>query len=135
MTGQYLIGARLLLASLAVSIVPTSNLAAKEQATRGIEGSWRGDFGAGLWTFTFVRASGEWSGSYTHPKHSGRNTIRNLTVSQGAVKFSIKADTSVDFNLKLDRSKDAMSGTVRFGKGVTAGSPPVVVPVAVTRVS
>ena len=125
---------KLVLASLAVVIAPASGLTAVQPATQGIEGSWRGDFGAGPWTFTFVRGREQWSGSYTYPKYAGVNPVTNLSVAENSATFSINARTSVDFNLRLDRSMNTMSGTVRFGQGVTAGSAPVVVPVRLERI-
>jgi hypothetical protein len=128
-------GANLLLASLGLLIVPASSLGAKDQVARNIEGSWQGDFGAGQWTFTFVRAKGGWSGKYTYPQYKGWNPVTKLAASDGAAKFSINAKSSVDFNLRLAGSKNLMSGTVRFGQGKTPGSDPVVVPVQLKRVS
>ena len=135
MTIGYRNGAKLLLASLALMAAPATTLSAKQQAAQGIEGSWQGDFGAGQWTFTFVRAKGGWSGSYTYPQYKGRNPLTNLSASAAAARFSINAKSSVDFNLKLVASKNVLSGTVRFGQGKTPGSAPVVVPVQLKRIA
>lgn len=124
----------IVLALAAAAYVPTSAVAAAEQGTRSIAGSWRGDFGAGPWVFTFGQADGKWLGNYTYPKYNGVNPVTNLTASNNAARFSINAKTSVAFHLQLDASGNAMSGTVRFGKGVAPGSAPVVVPVNLARV-
>jgi hypothetical protein len=134
-TRQWLICARLAAVALGVSVVPASHAATQAPARASIEGTWTGDFGAGMWTFKLVRANGAWSGSYTYPQYKGWNPLINLAASERAAKFSIKAKSSVDFDVKLDSSRNGLSGTVRFGHGVTVNSPPVVVPVTLKRVS
>jgi hypothetical protein len=133
-TRQWLSGARLAAVALGLSVIPSVHATAQEPARASLQGSWTGDFGAGQWTFKFVRVNGAWSGTYTYPQYKGWNPVINLSASDRAAKFSLQAKSSVDFDLKLDSSRNNLSGTVRFGHGVTASSPPVVVPVALKRV-
>jgi hypothetical protein len=133
LNGAKLASATLAFVSLGLSVAPPFPAYAQQPAGAGVQGSWTGDFGAGQWTFKFVRVNGAWSGSYTYPQYKGWNPVLNLAASDRAARFSINAKSSVDFDLKLDSSKNALSGTVRFGHGVTANTPPVVVPVTLRR--
>jgi hypothetical protein len=134
-TGQWLNGAKFATLALGLTVAPAPYAAAQEHARATIEGSWNGDFGAGSWTFKFERVNGVWSGSYTYPQYKGRNPVINLSASDTAAKFSLKAKSYVNFNVKLDPSKNSLSGTVKFEHGVTPDSPPVVLPVTLKRVA
>lgn len=105
------------------------------KANKSIEGAWVGDFGAGTWTFKFQGSGKAWAGQYTYPQYKGWNSVINLTATDRAARFSLKARTAVDFNLKLEPSNNILRGTVRFAQGRTPGSPPVTLPVAFKRIS
>ena len=105
------------------------------KANKSIEGAWVGDFGAGTWTFKFNGSGKVWAGQYTYPQYKGWNSVINLMATDRAARFSLKAKTAVDFNLKLDPSSNALKGTVRFAQGRTPTSPPVTLPVTFKRIS
>jgi hypothetical protein len=104
------------------------------KANKSIEGAWVGDFGAGTWTFKFQGAGKTWAGQYTYPQYKGWNPVINLTAVDRAARFSLKARTAVDFNLKLEPSNNVLKGTVRFAQGNTPTSPPVTLPVTLKRI-
>ncbi|MFL6858623.1 MAG: hypothetical protein ACJ8EB_12050 [Allosphingosinicella sp.] len=101
---------------------------------KGLEGSWAGDFGAGNWTFKFTAAGGSWAGQYTYPQYKGWNPVLNLAVAGKNLRFSLKAKTAVDFDLKMDGSRNALVGTVKFAHGMTPTSAPVILPVTLKRI-
>lgn len=103
--------------------------------SRSIEGAWVGDFGAGTWTFKFQGTGKAWAGQYTYPQYRGWNPVINLMAADRAARFSLKAKTAVDFNLKLEPSNNILRGTVRFAQGRTPTSPPVTLPVTLKRIS
>ena len=105
------------------------------KAGKSIEGAWVGDFGAGAWTFKFQGSGKAWAGQYTYPQYKGWNPVINLAASDRAARFSLKARTAVDFNLKLEPSNNVLKGTVRFAQGMKPGSPPVTLPVTFKRIS
>lgn len=104
------------------------------KANKSIEGAWVGDFGAGTWTIKFEGSGKTWTGRYTYPQYKGWNSLINLMATDRAARFSLKARTAVDFNLKLAPSNNAMTGTVRFAQGRTPTSPPVTLPVTFKRI-
>lgn len=123
---------------IAVPLVATlvgAPAGADSRATKSesIVGSWSGDFGAGNWTFVFEGAGNSWSGRYTYPQYKGWNPVIGLAASDRSARFSLKARTTVDFNLKLQPSNNVLSGTVRFGHGMSSSSPPVTLPVQLKR--
>lgn len=122
----------LLACGLLVSLDQAALAQARPIAT--IEGAWSGDFGAGEWTFKFLRANNAWSGSYTYPQYKGWNPVTNLSASAESARFSIKARDSIDFSVKLDNGGQKLVGKVRFGHGITPTSAPVIVPVSLKRV-
>lgn len=105
------------------------------KASKSIEGAWVGDFGAGTWTFKFQGSGRAWAGQYTYPQYKGWNPVINLAASDRAARFSLKARTAVDFNLKLEPSNNVLKGTVRFAQGMKPGSAPVTLPVTFKRIS
>ena len=125
--------ASVLATSLALATTLPAYAESSANGTKSIQGSWEGDFGAGNWTFVFENSNRTWAGRYTYPQYKGWNPVTNLAANDRSAKFSLKAKTSVDFNLRLDPSSDVLSGTVRFGQGKTAGSPPVTLPVKFKR--
>lgn len=105
------------------------------KGNKSIEGAWVGDFGAGTWTFKFEVSGRAWTGQYTYPQYKGWNPVINLAAADRAARFSLKAKTAVDFNLKLEPSNNVLKGTVRFAQGRTPTSPPVTLPVTLKRIS
>jgi hypothetical protein len=118
--------------AIGCQIPPQSPAIAQSESNAGIAGSWTGDFGAGVWTFKFSNANGDWSGVYSYPQHAGWNPLVGLSVSSVAAHFSIKATTDINFDLKLV-DKSSLSGTVKFAHGSGPGSAPVIVPVHLKR--
>jgi hypothetical protein len=108
--------------------------ASEAYESKSLEGAWAGDFGAGNWTFKFALQKGTWSGQYTYPQYKGWNPVINLVATETSARFSLKAKTAVDFDLKLDRSRNVLSGTVKFAHGMTPTSSPVLLPVVLKRV-
>ena len=132
---QWLSGAKFAILTLGLSIAPTPSAIAQQHTRATVEGSWTGDFGAGQWTFKFVRTNGAWSGSYTYPKYKGVNPVLNISASDTTARFSLNAKTYIKFDLKLDSSRNNLGGTVKFEHGVTSDTPPVVVPVTFKRIA
>lgn len=119
----------LLVASLALS---PAAIAQPATAPATIAGKWEGDFGAGNWIFQFSRESTGWSGKYRHLKFNGWNTLQKLSATNTSAKFSIGADVTVDFNLKMARP-DAMKGTVRFGPSASPPQKALVLPLELKK--
>lgn len=112
-----------LLAAAGLGLSSWHGATARPQVAPTIEGKWQGDFGAGPWTFEFVKKDGAWSGRYTHPKYSGWNKMAKLQGTDTSVKFSIDAKPSMDFKMKLDRSRTSMSGDLVVGPSLKEKSP------------
>lgn len=135
MTSKSILSVLLVSAAAGTFVIGSADVAAQNRSQSNLQGTWKGDFGAGPWTFKFAQSGQSWSGSYTYPKYDGWNQLEKLAVSSNAVQFSVAAKTSIEFDLQLDRSGEAITGTVKFGKGVKPGSSPVVLPVELKRIS
>lgn len=121
-----------LLAAAGVGLSPWHGTAARTQVRPTIEGRWQGDFGAGPWTFEFVRKDGAWSGRYTHPKYNGWNQMTKLQATDASVNFSIDAKPSMDFRMRLNENRASMSGSLVVGPGGKEKSS-LTVPFALSR--
>ena len=85
-----------------------------------------------MWLFNFSRTGAGWAGKYRHQKFNGWNPLQKLVATNNSAKFSIDADVSVDFNLKLAQP-GSMRGTVRFGPSASPPQKALVLPLELKR--
>ena len=92
-----------------------------------IAGSWKGPFLSTNFTFEFKQAGTGWTGRYQSEKYGKWVDLQDVTVTDGALRFSFPSKPPSSFILKLDSAGKALNGTGKFGE--------VPVPLALTRAS
>lgn len=98
--------------------LPSASVAAQGRAASLVEGSWTGQFAQADWTFEFTREGNAWSGRYMSSRHNRWHALQSLIVSRNAVRFSIRSEPLVSFDLEVDASNNRLSGDVTIGEGV-----------------
>lgn len=123
-----------LFGTAAITVLASNAIAAGPGApAKSIEGVWKGDFGAGEWTVKLQSADGAWTGHYTYPAYDAWNPVTNLRASANSAKFTIKAKSSVAFDLDLADRGNELKGSVTFSGGKKSSKRPITIPVSFAR--
>lgn len=85
-----------------------------------IVGTWQGPFLGYTFTFEFTQAGNGWTGRYKSDKNNKWSDLREITVTDDTLRFTLKSQPPSVYTFKIDAAGKMLNGSVQIGQFPTA---------------
>ena len=112
----------------AATVIGSPIAVAVAAPARSIAGSWKGPFLGTNFIFEFKQSATGWTGRYQSEKYGKWADLKDVSFTNGALRFSFASQPPASFDLKVDAAGKALKGSAKFG-------PHPAMPLTLARVS